>query len=242
MRPIKLFLALLVFITRVHATDYYVSTTGNDSNSGTSVSSAFATIQHAVNSMSAGDTYYILGGTYHEEVDLSGVAGSTGNPITITNYQDEEVILDGRDKVEIAWTLESCVSVNLPTGNDTPSANTPRIGNVYVTTLDNSIGDITQLFVDNEFMTLARWPNALAYSDDVFIRGETQILKSSVVYGEGTDLASPYSLANLGVSVTGCVGLFGSLCLITAYNAGSTDFVYNNPLRNRVRTKVLLLS
>jgi uncharacterized protein YjdB len=224
-------IVLLFICSSLSAATYYVSASGNDGNAGTSLASPFATIQHAVNVMDPGDICYIRGGAYHEEVDLSGVAGSEGQPITLTNYEGEKVILDGRVKVETAWKLEDRDSVSLPTGNNTPRANIPGIGNVYVTTLPDSIGDITQVFVDDKSMTLARWPNALAYSDGVFIRGKTQTQKSSATHGEATDLANPFSLASTGVSVTGCVGLFGSARLITAHNAGSADFSHNPPIR-----------
>lgn len=45
-------------------TNYYVSTSGSDSNSGTSTSSPFATLAHAVGVVSAGDYIYLRGGTH----------------------------------------------------------------------------------------------------------------------------------------------------------------------------------
>jgi hypothetical protein len=44
--------------------DYYVSTTGNDSNNGTSRSTAFRTIAHAVEIAGAGQKICVLKGTY----------------------------------------------------------------------------------------------------------------------------------------------------------------------------------
>ncbi|MGJ8673541.1 right-handed parallel beta-helix repeat-containing protein, partial [Rubritalea sp.] len=104
----------------------YVSTSGSDSNPGT-LAAPFATIQHAVNQSVPGDSVIIRGGSYHEAVDLSGIAGTAARPITITNYQSEEVVLDGRIEIETAWTLETRNSVSLPAGNDTPSADIPGI-------------------------------------------------------------------------------------------------------------------
>ncbi|MDF7801294.1 Ig-like domain-containing protein [Pontiellaceae bacterium B1224] len=214
---------------------YYVSTTGNDTNSGT-FAEPFATIQHAVDTMSPGDTCYIRGGSYHESVDLSGVAGAEGFPITLAAYENEIAVLDGRVKIETAWMLEERASVSLPEGNNTPTNNIPGIGNVYVTTLDESIGDITQLFVEEKSMTLARWPNTLAFSDEVFF-GAGRTLKSSAVHGEATDLASPYSLVDLGVSIKDCMGLFGSVRRVTAHHAGEADFSHNKPATLESGTK-----
>lgn len=125
-------------------TNVYVATNGSDANSGT-LTEPFATIQHAVKVMNPGDICYIRGGTYREEVDLSGVAGESGAPITLTHYQDEEVILSGTVPITSNWTH--------------------HIGNIYKTTLSE---DIWQLFVDGKHMTLARFPNALTFSDKMW--------------------------------------------------------------------------
>ena len=98
--------------------DYYVSTTGSDTNPG-SLAEPFATIQHAVSVMIPGDTCYIRGGTYREAVNLSGVAGMSDAPITLTRYQDEEVILSGTVEINSNWTQHS--------------------GNIYKTTLSEDI-------------------------------------------------------------------------------------------------------
>ena len=75
--------------------DYYVSPTGNDGNSGT-LASPFATIQNAIDNVTAGSTIYILAGTYSTEtIWLDNLHGTTGNIITIRNYQDDEVIVNG---------------------------------------------------------------------------------------------------------------------------------------------------
>lgn len=62
-------------------TVYYVSTTGSDSNSGSS-SSPWATLQHAENQASAGSTIIVENGTY-QEADSWLNGGSAGSPITV---------------------------------------------------------------------------------------------------------------------------------------------------------------
>jgi parallel beta-helix repeat protein len=59
---------------------YYVSTTGSDSNSGSSAS-PWKTIQRAANTLIAGDTVVVTAGTYSERVQLT-VSGVAGKPIT----------------------------------------------------------------------------------------------------------------------------------------------------------------
>jgi len=60
---------------------YYVNgSTGNDANPGTS-SAPWRTIQKAANTLRAGETVIVNGGTYNERVVVSG-SGSSGNLIT----------------------------------------------------------------------------------------------------------------------------------------------------------------
>ena len=73
---------------------YYVSPTGNDSNSGT-IGSPFFTIIKAVTLITPGDTIYVRGGTYAYTNKIfltsSGTSSATNN---IWAYQDEKTILD----------------------------------------------------------------------------------------------------------------------------------------------------
>ena len=72
--------------------NYYVSTSGNDGNSGT-LANPFLTIQHGIDQLSAGDNLYILAGTFSEKLDLS-TSGTAGQMITIRAYQNQNVIID----------------------------------------------------------------------------------------------------------------------------------------------------
>lgn len=71
---------------------FHVATTGNDANTGLSPSEAWRTIQHAADSVSAGDTVAVAGGTYNEKLTFgrSGLVSAgivfapepnTGTPI-----------------------------------------------------------------------------------------------------------------------------------------------------------------
>src|SRR5215471_7871636 len=57
-----------------HATEYYVATTGSDSNAGT-IDAPFATLQKGVNVAVAGDTVWIRGGTYMITTPTNSGAG-----------------------------------------------------------------------------------------------------------------------------------------------------------------------
>ncbi|MHC5115626.1 MAG: right-handed parallel beta-helix repeat-containing protein, partial [Planctomycetota bacterium] len=133
------------FTTIQAPVDYYVSTTGLDTNPGT-FAEPFATITKAATVMNAGDTCYVRGGAYHETATAANLAGLSYAPITFKPYQDEVVVFDGTEAISDiqtnGWVVHS--------------------GNIYKTTLTK---DIWQLFDDGEMMISARWPNA-RYDDD----------------------------------------------------------------------------
>ena len=64
------FAAVVLFAAPVQATTWYVRTSGNDSNTGTSAASAFRTISAAAGRVWAGDTVYVGAGTYAEQVTV----------------------------------------------------------------------------------------------------------------------------------------------------------------------------
>ena len=72
---------------------YYVAPTGNDANPGTQ-SRPWRTIQHAADTLVAGDTVYIRAGTYRERVAPQH-SGSEGNLITYAAYPGESATIDG---------------------------------------------------------------------------------------------------------------------------------------------------
>ncbi len=72
------------FFAQINATTYYLSTSGSDSNSGTSSSSAFASLEYAVSVLSAGDVLSVSAGTYYESSTIIiQTSGTSSNGITI---------------------------------------------------------------------------------------------------------------------------------------------------------------
>jgi hypothetical protein len=93
----------------------YVSTTGNDSNSGTE-SSPYLNIQKAVDEAVPGDVIYLRGGTYMltKRVKIEK-AGTADKRICMWAYPGEKVVIDGTN--EVATTVNEfkqarCVYVN----------------------------------------------------------------------------------------------------------------------------------
>jgi hypothetical protein len=84
----------IVSPTPISGRVYYVSTTGSDTNSGT-INQPWKTITKAANTMSAGDTVYIRGGTYPEQVIPQKSGNATAGYITYAAYPGETPVIDG---------------------------------------------------------------------------------------------------------------------------------------------------
>jgi uncharacterized repeat protein (TIGR02543 family) len=79
-----------------NATDYYVATTGDNSNAGT-LSSPFRTLQHAINLAAPGDVIYLRGGVYAETTGVSIARGNNGTAAALKQifaYEGETPVLN----------------------------------------------------------------------------------------------------------------------------------------------------
>lgn len=74
-------------------TNYFVSTTGSDSDPGT-MAQPWATLQHAAYNVGPGDVVNVRVGTYNEKFEIFA-SGTSLSPITFKNYNGENVIIDG---------------------------------------------------------------------------------------------------------------------------------------------------
>jgi hypothetical protein len=74
-------ISLILPLPAKAANSYYVSSSGNDSNPGT-LAQPWLTIQKCLNTVKAGDTCIIMGGTYTESLTIK-TSGASGAPITI---------------------------------------------------------------------------------------------------------------------------------------------------------------
>lgn len=82
--------------------EYYVSTTGNDANSGT-LASPWRHIQYGMDKLNPGDTLYVRGGTYQEGIITMKRCGTASAGITIKNYPNEIPIIDGTGITDYGW-------------------------------------------------------------------------------------------------------------------------------------------
>ncbi|MGB7436355.1 MAG: putative Ig domain-containing protein [Candidatus Acidiferrum sp.] len=87
-------LALTVNATSSSGSIYYVSPSGSDSNPGTQLS-PWKTIQHAADSVQAGDTVYVMAGTYNESVTIAVSGSAASGPVTFQSYPGQTATVDG---------------------------------------------------------------------------------------------------------------------------------------------------
>src|SRR5262245_26950653 len=102
MRPVAKFSAAICLLACASASrgaEYYVSTTGSDSNNGT-INSPFASLARGQQAAAPGDTVWIRGGTYafSGTTDAIGVlfnkSGTSTQPIKYFAYQNETPTFD----------------------------------------------------------------------------------------------------------------------------------------------------
>lgn len=90
----------------VDSTFYYVSTTGDDENDGTSQASAFRSIKKAFQSVKAGGTIRVLPGTYFEGLGLQDL-GNASASIRLVGFRGIPVF-DGEDERTMGIFAEEC--------------------------------------------------------------------------------------------------------------------------------------
>ena len=88
-------LGILFAVCPAYCNTYFVATDGNDLNDGNSIDHPFKTIGRGVTAAGAGDTIFLRGGQHNYSATISiSKSGSSGNLITLQNYQNEMAIVD----------------------------------------------------------------------------------------------------------------------------------------------------
>lgn len=101
-----------------YGTTYYVATTGNNGNAGTSTGSPWATITYAAaySSLVAGDTIYIKAGNYGAENVVFTKSGEYGNNIVYIGYQttpgDAPPLVIGKPDMYVALNTSDMPTIN----------------------------------------------------------------------------------------------------------------------------------
>ncbi|WP_297086551.1 T9SS type A sorting domain-containing protein [uncultured Draconibacterium sp.] len=136
MRILYSLLLIVLFTFQLHAKNYFVSKSGSDENAGTQ-EAPFLTIAKASSLLVAGDTCFIMAGTYREEVKpLQN--GEPGNPIVYTSFQNELVLISATEVLN-SWQVHQ--------------------GDIYKASYKMILGDKNRVFCGGEAMDWARYPN-----------------------------------------------------------------------------------
>ncbi|CAL4158370.1 unnamed protein product, partial [Meganyctiphanes norvegica] len=192
---------------------------GSDSNSGLNPSHAFKTIQHCVDQLitsDPGSECQIRAARYHEVLDINGIRGTTDKPIVIRGYEDEEAILDGTVPLQPSeWTLDSKTGICSAEIED----------------------EIFALFLDDDLLTAARWPNSLWSDKTIFDNHYWGHCSQDSEPGNITDDGTA-DLASSGIDATGAmailnIGSFNTYVRPVLYHKpGTNSFTYNHDMSN----------
>jgi parallel beta-helix repeat protein len=92
MKSIIFFITLLMGLCKTgYTSTYYVSNSGNDSNSGLSLAQAFLSLQHAADIVVAGDSVWVEDGNY-AGFDIRNKNGTLTNPIVFKSLSNNAFI------------------------------------------------------------------------------------------------------------------------------------------------------
>lgn len=90
-----------LIIQNIAQTNYFVSPSGNDNNSGLSLNLSWQTIQKATNTLQAGDSVFIKSGVYNERIQITN-SGNQNNPITYIAFPGDTPVIDGTG-ISLGW-------------------------------------------------------------------------------------------------------------------------------------------
>jgi hypothetical protein len=142
------------FTTVATPVTYYVGPTGSNSNSkaqAQSTSTPWLTVAYAQGQASPGDTIFVRGGTYHEQVVLTN-NGVLGAPITIKNYTAEVPVIDPTTALT-GWEAAASDDPNLNMGGVQNAA----WSHIYVT---RTTMDPVQIYEDGTMLMMSASPDS----------------------------------------------------------------------------------
>jgi len=210
----------LLFITPLWAAELFVATNGVDNvatNDG-SIKFPWASLGFALTQVKAGDSINVRKGRYHEKITKGSISGTALKPIIIQSYNGEKVTFDG----------------TVPISTITSDSWSQHAGNIYKLQLNEPTW---QLFVDDEMMMNARWPNARFDDNSVYSRSGWAIGKdASSTNGYIDTDPSVHDLAAANINVTGAVVVANTRHFdtytrhVTAHTTGSNAFDHDTTL------------
>ena len=218
----KYFLVLMIGLVINHCVDaqqtIYVSQNEGDNVQGNgSIQNPFQTIGKAVSAISNGDTIIIREGIYHEEITINNYNATENQPTTIKNYPNETVVIDGTININGTWA-------------DDPDNNNIKL-------VENITSPITQLFVGNDQMVMARWPNAQFDDLSIFDKhnwaeGDESTSLDGQLYIDETkkDPGTIYLANSIGILNVGSFKTFNRIISSHTPLSGNDLIEFSNPI------------
>ncbi|MEH1845045.1 MAG: choice-of-anchor D domain-containing protein [Nostoc sp.] len=212
---------------------YYVSGTGNDKNNGLKEDQAFRTLQAAANLVQAGDTVYVMNGTYEEKqyptksiLSIDQKHGTEAAPITFTAYPGHNPVLKSANFNAISITGSSYIVIE---GLTLIGAN-DQVTQAYA----QSQKDNPDCVLTNGNGIYATTDSSGEHSTHLVFRGNN-ISKFS---GGGIAAveADYTTVENNIVSECGWYSLYGTqgISLLKNYNSDNNTSIYKNIIRGNI--------
>ena len=161
-------LIFLIFIPTISfSTNYYISNSGNDTNNGTSKSTAWQSIEKVnaeMSQFSAGDSIlFERGGIFKGELIITS-SGDANNTLYFGAYgAGEKPIIKGAKTID-SWEIVS--------------------GNIWSASCPNFSKGIHSILINNEYQAVGRFPNS-SYNTISSTSGETQITDDNLSSPDG---------------------------------------------------------
>ena len=106
LKIISLIIFIFVLTTNLNAVEYFISTTGNDSDDGLTEANAIATFTNAYEIMSGGDILTILDGTYNQQIyPPANLSGTESNYTTFRAKNVGEVVIAPQSEADLRGGL-----------------------------------------------------------------------------------------------------------------------------------------
>jgi hypothetical protein len=168
---------------RVAGLVYYVDgAQGNDQNDGLTLATAWKTIQKSFDAAVAGSTVMIKGGTYYEQLAVH-VSGTAGNPVTFTNYNNEQVIIDG-SKIS-GTTIVTITDKKFLIFRNLTVQNITKNNAVGILVSANKTGGVSDLTFRNVVLKNIKWTSSASTTPN-----SNQNAQPFIAFGFGTAQAN----------------------------------------------------
>lgn len=218
---------IFTILSSYSQSNFYVSPTGDNSNSGTSPAQAWQTINFAAQNtaIQPGDTVQIMQGTYNEQINITiSGEGIGGIPyfIIFKNYNNENVILSGANLPAYGYIMNmNDVHHLIISGLKFQDYQQQDAIGIKIT-------DCLHIQIrDNEFSNIDFAPNAVGQ-----IPSENDNSQPIIVLGTNPDNAYPtQGIEIIGNSVHDCETGFSEAISINGHVDGfeiAQNYVYNN--------------